>query len=780
MEQKEYTIKRNELIDIFSQIISKSQENSKLEKKYLPSLVENIEKKKNKLSENQFKMVLCGAFQGGKSTTFNAICDGRELSPTGFGIKTSACLIEAHYLSDPNAEEYAKIYLRSPVDIFKGFEKEFKSTIIRKDEEERTNIIKEDRPLSSYFNVFEEKYLNLLSKVVDDEITYYKDPDFDYPSSTIDILKYAKIVVDAIKSGAVTKEWIETKVYECTLDEVRNALKFPEDFSSRWENGTFSFEEIKWAFINKVELHIKGVSQMADFGFVLVDAPGLFVSDWDSELTLNAIRDSDAVLFIVEGDKEIDQATIKVIKEIKKGAEKKEIFLCFNRRNTIEYTPAIIKSSIAKLHEVSSDFKEENYTTFHARLSLNLNLYKLRDDIKIIKEIANDASNCFDIEVEKTKEAIWEKEDFLKEKASLDELISKGKSFIARNRGAKVLNDAAEIIKKELKEAQDTEINTILKTKKQEREAKKKELEEECKRFDNYKTTKDNILTNEFHLFKDLQKELKDLFYNSLKSKLENFLDPKKNLKCFEEHINDKNIHREIFSVQLYSFLKENYGGFKIIDDLSEQLQKGISDIFTDKISKEFKSTISLPDVKKIINKHQEKLFHTLKEKLKTEQIFLIDINELYLEEEKYELLISEEVSIKLADKTWGFFKGTIPALIKAILLVINPDEIKRQKITELIFQKDILKSLKEDIWKSLEDVCELNADAYIEQLLTLLKEYADKKDKEFYKKIESLRKDLNQSEKSFVELQNETKEFSENFIKPAIAKLDDFTKSLN
>ena len=48
-----------------------------------------------KCQEDQFEIALVGEFQGGKSTTFNALCDGREISPRGLGgggLKTRAKL----------------------------------------------------------------------------------------------------------------------------------------------------------------------------------------------------------------------------------------------------------------------------------------------------------------------------------------------------------------------------------------------------------------------------------------------------------------------------------------------------------------------------------------------------------------------------------------------------------------------------------------------------------------------------------------------------------------
>ena len=159
MDQNEYSKRRDELICIFSNIQEAIQKKPEMEEKYFPNLVETLSARIKKLSEDQFKMVLCGAFQGGKSTTFNAICNGRDLSPTGFGIKTSACLVEAHYLSDVSAEEYAKIYLRSASDIVEGFQKVLGDRILNYMKANGKEHLIKLGVLSFYFDVFNNEYL---------------------------------------------------------------------------------------------------------------------------------------------------------------------------------------------------------------------------------------------------------------------------------------------------------------------------------------------------------------------------------------------------------------------------------------------------------------------------------------------------------------------------------------------------------------------------------------------------------------------------------------------
>ena len=70
-----------------------------------------------KVTKINTNIVLIGDFQFGKSTTFNAICDGRELSPHGVGLKTSGCPITACNLEDNEEKEYAELFWRSPKEL---------------------------------------------------------------------------------------------------------------------------------------------------------------------------------------------------------------------------------------------------------------------------------------------------------------------------------------------------------------------------------------------------------------------------------------------------------------------------------------------------------------------------------------------------------------------------------------------------------------------------------------------------------------------------------------
>jgi hypothetical protein len=90
MTPKEYESLRNELIELLQKAVSVSSISEAEVDEATRNELDEIYKK---AMENQFYIVLVGEFQSGKSTTFNALCGGREISPRGSGIKTSGCII---------------------------------------------------------------------------------------------------------------------------------------------------------------------------------------------------------------------------------------------------------------------------------------------------------------------------------------------------------------------------------------------------------------------------------------------------------------------------------------------------------------------------------------------------------------------------------------------------------------------------------------------------------------------------------------------------------------
>ena len=372
---EEYSQYRNKVVDILNEVtvLAEKYPNFFAVQVGNKSAAETLSKMAKRYKENQFRMTLCGGFQGGKSTTFNILSGGRRISPTGIGIKTSACVVEACNLSEEGAEEYAEIIWKTNAEVVKGFQSSFVSDFREFVQSKKIPIsIPESAfEMSQWFDLSNDTHFDAFVKFIDFEYSNYEQNKRDYSRDKLDILKYTKIVCDHIKDNYI-QERMSNKVSRCRIDEIQNIVKFPKKFTARFSD--FSTEEITYAFVNKVVMHIKS-PELERLGCCLVDAPGLFISDWDTMVTRDAIDKSDAVLFLIQADKEIDQQGEKAFNEVTIKGNNTSIFLLFNQwGKEKEFTEEIVESSMDKLRRSlpnDSDLEDDMVSVFNARLALN-------------------------------------------------------------------------------------------------------------------------------------------------------------------------------------------------------------------------------------------------------------------------------------------------------------------------------------------------------------------------------------------------------------------------
>ena len=111
---EQYNFHRSRLIDFCAKADKVLKKAAEIQKR-----PDNYENPADKLKADTYTLVLIGAFQSGKSTLFNYLCDGRELSPVGpggGGIRTSGCQVTAHSIKE-GEKERAEITWRSPAEL---------------------------------------------------------------------------------------------------------------------------------------------------------------------------------------------------------------------------------------------------------------------------------------------------------------------------------------------------------------------------------------------------------------------------------------------------------------------------------------------------------------------------------------------------------------------------------------------------------------------------------------------------------------------------------------
>lgn len=441
---EEYSLFRNRIVDILSEVtvLAEKYPNFFAVQVGNKSAAETLNKMAKRYKENQFRMTLCGGFQGGKSTTFNILSGGRRISPTGIGIKTSACVVEACNLSEEGAEEYAEIIWKTNAEVVKGFQSSFTIAFSTFIESEKISICIPESAceMSDWFDFSNDSHFNAFIKFIDFEYSNYKQNKKGYSRDKLDILKYAKIVCDHIKDNYI-QERMSEKVSRCRIDEIQNVVKFPKKFSGRFSD--FSTEEITYAFVNKVVMHIKS-PELEKLGCCLVDAPGLFISDWDTMVTRDAIDKSDAVLFLIQADKEIDQQGEKAFNEVTvKGNNNTSVFLLFNQWGKgKESTEEIVETSMDKLRcslPDDSDLEDDMVSVFNARLALNALNHEFS-----YNEFESDSRIC-EIPSEVIKNPEQHLDTILKY-SGLPELKEKVENFILNQKGGRALRAGINVI----------------------------------------------------------------------------------------------------------------------------------------------------------------------------------------------------------------------------------------------------------------------------------------------------------------------------------------------
>ncbi|MEE4357750.1 MAG: dynamin family protein [Desulfococcaceae bacterium] len=325
-----------------------------------------------RVQENQFEIVLAGEFQGGKSTTFNALCDGRELSPMGAGIKTSGCILSAQHLSDPEEAESAIVEWAAPAELIEGFSDlllpRFRHLQPRRFEKVTASELPQILDLE---NPSDRK---LLSGAADLEWKTWKKNRAAYDpeqSGLLDVLRCA-ILIARFYAAADFQQLRQKKNFR--PEDAALMICFPPDWEERWADKhpeRFRLAEILFVFIRRVLLKIHSPS-LARLGCVITDCPGLLASRRDTRIARRAMFRADAVLYLFDGSKTLKMSDLHALDFIRKNGMAGKLFYgCNMRGHSLSDSRRILKAGIASLRNSGYSLSEEkDVFLFHALLSL--------------------------------------------------------------------------------------------------------------------------------------------------------------------------------------------------------------------------------------------------------------------------------------------------------------------------------------------------------------------------------------------------------------------------
>ncbi|MBQ7022058.1 MAG: dynamin family protein [Akkermansia sp.] len=315
---EQYNFHRSRLIDFCDKADKELKKAAEIQKR-----PDNYKNPAEKLKADTYTLVLIGAFQSGKSTLFNYLCDGWELSPVGpggGGIRTSGCQVTAHPIKE-GEKERAEITWRSPAELLSALG----SCLIEYFEE----------PSSPY--TLTEKEVNLASeqdraKLAGFAVQKLTDPEEKLSDNDRELLRFTLIVCKFYDQFAAC---CSSGKSTCSLEDSVKLSSYPQDWCSKWQYieetqdwslPGFTADEVNFAFCGGVELFLDSPI-LRSLGCSIIDCPGLFISKWDTDIATRCIREANAILYMFGGNKALTQEDLAALKTaVQLGGRHKIIF----------------------------------------------------------------------------------------------------------------------------------------------------------------------------------------------------------------------------------------------------------------------------------------------------------------------------------------------------------------------------------------------------------------------------------------------------------------------
>jgi len=327
-ETERYVQYRDQLIQILDEFVSKGID---VDGEHTPELLAI----RKRLKESQFEIALIGEFQGGKSTTFNMLCGGREISPRGLnggGIKTSAAVVTAQNIDGDETQnglhEWAEITWLTPLEIKRRI-----FAVLKKYDNESKPLLSKN---------IEKTYMGDVGKLL--KIAWDKNPKED----DLDLLRIATLQYKLLASPAFDRISSQQIV---PVDQFQKLVTFPQNWEDRWQNkinADFKPEECCFSIVDRVLVRIHSAA-LAKLGCKITDCPGLFVSQWDTDRAIEVMRNANAIWYLLSGEKQIGKNDLRALSKIKDYRWQDKCFFSINRRKGKKSTELIAAEDMAKL-----------------------------------------------------------------------------------------------------------------------------------------------------------------------------------------------------------------------------------------------------------------------------------------------------------------------------------------------------------------------------------------------------------------------------------------------
>lgn len=248
-----------------------------------------------KCKNDKYNILLIGEYQSGKTTTFNALCGGRNIGPIGNGIKTSAVPLAVSYSEKDGANIIWKTK-GQVVDIFSQL-----VGYLRKE------------TLSSFDIDNYDSRISLLNEI--EELRKHPETKGRIRQEDVQFI----ILCSFILSYWNSSELQDIKKQNITIDMIGNLTKFPKEMFKRWwkkGHNAFTFSEVVFVYINQIECRCSS-EMLKCLNGTIIDCPGLFATKYDTYVTEQAMRDADAIWYIYPRERQAGEQSDDFLTQFK-------------------------------------------------------------------------------------------------------------------------------------------------------------------------------------------------------------------------------------------------------------------------------------------------------------------------------------------------------------------------------------------------------------------------------------------------------------------------------
>ena len=242
----------------------------------------------------KYKVLIMGDFQSGKSTTVDALCDGRHVCAIGKGIATSAVLVTVTY----SAKEYPPV-------------------IHWRTKNQFTCIFNRIRPyIQSYnwddFDLDSQSSRNQLKKEIN-KLRNSKSSNLGQGDTKFMML------CDFVLHYYDTNELKQKKQSLRTIVDTSEITKFPDKGETIWKKkgvAGFEIDEILFIFIESVDCFVSSET-LRNLNCTIIDSPGLFNSAYDTMVTEQAMIEAHAIMYVLPFEKAMREDVCASLYKIK-------------------------------------------------------------------------------------------------------------------------------------------------------------------------------------------------------------------------------------------------------------------------------------------------------------------------------------------------------------------------------------------------------------------------------------------------------------------------------